>query len=363
MPALNYNDFIVRILVSPSLRVLRYMILLVLVLCIATGFVFDLLDRGVLTSDFERNTYFLVFAGVIGGGCCLNIYVLTPCLLLKNKWWKFFISLTVLVLVMVTIVTLMQSTGAENGNVPGNIVNKVRTKGYFTSFINILSAFLAFFLLFAGTSSFVLFKKWILDMEQSKELESTTLHLELKLLENQINPHFLFNMLNNANIMVRKDPEMAIHIIGKLEEMLRYLMNENKGRKVSLKDEVVFLTDFLELEKTRRDYFNYTITVTGEKADNVRIVPLLFIIFVENAVKHNHDSRKDSYVHLSFRMNGQKLFFVCENSIPEKNPDLQTGGIGLANVTRRLDLLCKGRYSLEQMKTERNYTVKLELSF
>jgi len=142
--------------------------------------------------------------------------------------------------------------------------------------------------------------------------------------------------------------------------MLRYQMNDSSREEVSLKEEILFLNDFLELEKTRRDHFNYTISKEGEP-DDILVPPLLFITFVENAVKHNQDSRTASYVHLLFRKTAWELTFICENSIPLKSPCKQVGGLGLANIKRRLDLLYKDDYTLEQTKTETNYTVKLEL--
>lgn len=226
--------------------------------------------------------------------------------------------------------------------------------------INSLSTVLALFLLFAGTTSLILFKNWLQDMQQSEELESATLQLELKLLGNQINPHFLFNMLNNANIMIKKDPDVASHIIGKLEEMLRYQINDNARKKVDLKEEILFLNDFLELEKTRRDYFTYTISEEGDVAD-IQVPPLLFITFVENAIKHNKDSLNVSYVHICFKIIKNKLIFICKNSLPLKNINKQVGGIGLANIQRRLNLLYKDNYSLEHTKTDISYTVTLEL--
>lgn len=316
-------------------------------------------EQGFGLSSFEKYGVLLFFAFLFFFACCFNIYVLIPHFLLKNKWWTYFCSLFVVGFSILIFVIVSQTIFAKNNNGPLD-PEIVSITHLFQGIINIVSSSLAFFFLLVGTSSMVLFKNWILDMRQSEELESATLQLELKLLENQINPHFLFNMLNNANIMIKKDPDEALHIIQKLEEMLRYLMNNNIQEKVLLRKEILFLTDFLELEKTRRDFFNYTVSEEGG-SDDIRIHPLLFIAFVENAVKHNQDSQTASYVHILFRIEGCELTFICENSIPQKMANKQTGGIGLANMKRRLDLLYKGNYSLEQSKTDTSYTVKLKL--
>lgn len=348
------NSFIISLLVSSRWRVARHLILLALTASVSTGFVWFAQEQGQLMSMYEKYGKLLFFTALFLGGCYLNIYLLVPRLLVKNRWGAYFGSLLGIALPIIVVAILIQTVAEESIDNPFEVVD------YFVMVVNLMSATLSIFLLFAGTTTFVLFKYWIQDKQQSEELESATLQLELKLLENQINPHFLFNMLNNANIMIKKDPDVALHIIGKLEEMLRYQLKGGTQEKVYLADEMVFLTDLLEMEKTRRDYFSYTISKEGE-VDNVQIPPLLFITFVENAVKHNQDSRTSSYVDISFTINREKLIFVCKNSIPQRPSNKEVGGIGLANIKRRLNLLFKDNYWLEQTKTDTSYTVKLEL--
>lgn len=353
------NNITVKLLVSPHLRILRHLILLTFILSISAGFIWFEEEKATFITTLEKYGGLLFFVFLFMGGSYLNIYVLTPKLLLKNKWGAYFCSLLSLVAFIVITIILYQLLFRKDDI--SESVNFNAYIHYLAGVINLLSTSLSFFLLFAGTSTLVVFKHWILDMQQTKELESATLQMELKLLENQINPHFLFNMLNNANIMIKKDPDVAIHIIGKLEEMLRYLMNETVRENVLLKEDILFLSDYLELEKIRRDFFSYTISKEGD-LDNIQIAPLLFITFVENAVKHNQDSQSGSYVDISFKVKDSKLIFVCVNSIPQRaSNNKQVGGIGLINIRRRLDLLYKGNYSLEQVKTDTNYTVTLEL--
>ena len=170
---------------------------------------------------------------------------------------------------------------------------------------------------------------------------------ELQQLKNQINPHFLFNMLNNANILVKEDPDEASQILGKLNDLLRYQFNDSTRKEVSLNADIQFLTSFLELEKVRRDH--------------VCVPPLLFIPFVENAVKHNPDSDNLSYVHIYFTLHDHELSFRCENSKPSV-PVKREGGIGLANVRRRLELLYGSGYTLEIKDLATTYSVNLRLS-
>lgn len=349
---INVDNIVLKLLISPRFRIFRHLILFIFVSFISAGSISHIEEEHILT-PIEKFGGLSLFIFLFFGGSLLNIYVLTPKFLLKNKWGTYFLYLLIISLPIMTAIIMSQS-------IFGDDLDNILPVDHLTTIVTFISSTLALLMLFAGASTIILFKHWILDMQQAEELESTTLQLELKLLENQINPHFLFNMLNNAVIMTKKDPDMATHIIGKLEEMLRYQMNENTHEKVYLKDEISFLNDFLELEKTRRDYFDYTILLEGEATD-IQIPPLLFISFVENAIKHNQDSRTESYVHIVFRITDNKLIFICENSIPQKIPNEQVGGIGLTNIKRRLNLLYKSDYLLEQTKTNTSYTVKLEL--
>lgn len=349
----NNNPLIIRVLSSPLLRALRHLLLFAFTFFVAAGIVWHVQEKGEAMSAIEKVGGLFLFLSLFWGGSYLNIYLLTPKLLLKGKWSHYFCSLSGLVLVVIFFFILIQAVYMKE-------FTAVETADPFAMAVNGLSSTLAVFLLFAGTTTLVLFKNWIQDMRQSEELESATLQMELKLLENQINPHFLFNMLNNANIMIRKDPDMALHIIGRLEEMLHYQINDSSREKVSLNEEIVFLNGFLELEKTRRDCFTCSITKEGA-TDSIQTPPLLFIVFVENAVKHSQDSQCASYIYIMFSAIKDELVFTCENSLPARAANKQAGGLGLINIRRRLDLLFKGNYSLEQTKTDSKYSVRLVL--
>ena len=214
--------------------------------------------------------------------------------------------------------------------------------------VNAISGVLAMGFTVAGMSAILLLRHWILYNQRVDEIQSATLHSELKFLKNQINPHFLFNMLNNANVLIRKNPAEASKVLFKLEDLLRYQMNDNFREHVPLRSDIHFLNDYLNLEKVRRDHFDYNITEEGN-IDGIQLPALLFIPFVENAVKHNFDSEHPSYVHLF-----SKPAITTGKS--------RVGGIGLTNIRRRLELLYIGRYLLEVSETENKYVVNLKLN-
>ena len=193
------------------------------------------------------------------------------------------------------------------------------------------------------------------------KVEQEKAKYQLENLKRQINPHFLFNMLNNANVLIKKNPEEASRVLFKLEDMLRYQINDSAKEQVLLSSEIHFLNDFLNLEKVRRDKFEYVISKEGDISE-VWLPPLLFIPFVENTVKHNVDSENSSYVYLGFKVWDKQLEFQCINSKPKialrKN---EVGGLGLKNIKRRLELLFPERYTLEIEESEISYTVYLHL--
>lgn len=286
-----------------------------------------------------------------------NAYILVPRYLAKGKTIKYIISAVVLIIiclfVMAVILALFEKPNTR-------VLKIVPSRNILQIMMIMLPSGLTIGLQIIAVAAFMSFKKWLEDNKRADELKAATLTTELIFLKSQINPHFLFNMLNNANILTEDDPDQASLILIKLDDLLHYQMNDSTRDKVYLSADISFLRDFLDLEKTRRDDFKYTISKEGNTS-NVQIAPLLFIPFVENAVKHNFDSRGGSFVHLSFTVRDGRLVFTCENSIPQEEIPRKVGGLGLANIRRRLDLLYKDNYTLEQTKTDTIYSVILEL--
>ena len=130
--------------------------------------------------------------------------------------------------------------------------------------LNIISSTVSCGLLVAASSALVLFKHWISNNQRIDELEAATLQSELKFLKSQINPHFLFNMLNNVYVLIKKGRDEAAEVLFKLEDLLRYQLNDSSQEKIPLNSEIHFMNDFLNLEKIRRDNFNYIISKEGD---------------------------------------------------------------------------------------------------
>lgn len=289
---------------------------------------------------------FLLFAGVI----YLNMYLLVPRLLLKEKLTAYILSVALYVLFTLVSFAFIQTAFSCFHD----------ERESYEIGINIFGTLISIALIIFATSVYPLFYSISKYRQRNNEIETTAIDMELQQLKNQINPHFLFNTLNNANIKTEKDPVQASAIIRKLADLLRYQLMETAKSKVRLKSEIGFLSRYLELEQIRRERFSYSLTVANDVPD-AEIPPLLFITFVENAVKYSLSPRGESHIAIAFTMGKDKLRFYCENTKPAVPVPRKAGGLGLKNIRRRLDLLYGHDYSLDISETDKMYSANLDL--
>lgn len=340
-------------LLAPQYRVARHLFLQFVVFLITVNILWNVPIRPLSLS--QRLLGWAIYFISIDVVFYINLYWLFPRFLLKGRLLTYAFGVLSVSLVIIVAVAVFQILTVE-------VTTTAVHSELIPILINAISGVLAMGFTIAGMSAILLLRHWILYNQRVDELQSATLHSELRFLKNQINPHFLFNMLNNANVLIRKNPAEASQVLFKLEDLLRYQMNDNFREHVPLRSDIRFLNDYLNLEKIRRDHFDYSITEEGE-IDAIQLPALLFIPFVENAVKHNFDSEHLSYVHLFFKIDNDRLEFRCENSKPAVAiAKSRVGGIGLTNIRRRLELLYPGRYLLEVVETENQYTVTLKLN-
>jgi sensor histidine kinase YesM len=283
----------------------------------------------------------------------INIYVLVPYFFFKNKYGLYLTLLVILVTIGLQSIGYVLNTHLEDYR----IVRPRQIQGVYEGTVISISVILV-------TTMVKLLQRWTKDNERIAELNNLTLRMELNELKNQINPHFLFNMLNNVKALIRTDPEKASAVIVKLSEFLRFQLYENNEDKTLLTSEMNFLSNFVNLEKIRRD--NLTVSVESNTdprtLSSIYVPPNLFTTFVENAIKHSVDiTDSDTYITIRIEIENGMLHFTCRNSISPTYyvSDKKNSGLGLANIKRRLELLYKDRHSLNISVTKRNYTIDL----
>jgi two-component system, LytTR family, sensor kinase len=208
---------------------------------------------------------------------------------------------------------------------------------------------------------------WWRYQQEKQELITRTMQSELRFLKSQINPHFLFNTLNNLYALTLKKSDQAPEIVLKLSEIMRYMLYECNEKQVLLSKEIHYMNNYLDLERLRlpKDAA-VTFETRGRVADQM-VAPLMFVPFVENSFKHglNHHINGGGFVHIRLSVSGDDLEFQIENSKTEHLPQMahpRSGGIGLANVRQRLHMLYPEAHELVIQNEPDRYIVTLHLS-
>lgn len=186
------------------------------------------------------------------------------------------------------------------------------------------------------------------------------LNAEVNFLRAQVNPHFLFNVLNNLYALTLKKSELAPDVVLKLSEMMEYMLYDSNDAKVSLEKEINYLSNYIELERHRfSTEFSISLNINAELG-GYEIAPLLLLPLVENAFKHGLSKQTENgWLKLDITLNNKILTVIVENSKPTSVSGKGKGGIGLDNLQKRLDLLYPAKYHLELEDKKNAYTAKL----
>jgi len=205
-------------------------------------------------------------------------------------------------------------------------------------------------------------------ISQNKELQNKILSAQLRLkeqelhyLKKQIHPHFLFNTLNTIYGMAMAQSKHTPDIILKLSNLLDYILYQVEKPGVSLKEEVLHIKEYIDLEKIR---FQDTLKVrfiSGDIFDDIQIAPMLLIPFVENAFKHGSIINGFLEIEVNIELNENRLDFTIRNTLVDQDKDRDRGGIGLANIRKRLDLHYNNNYQLQHETKGQLYEVKLTI--
>jgi len=203
-------------------------------------------------------------------------------------------------------------------------------------------------------------KKSLNSQQRLRELEKLNYETEVNYLKMQLNPHFLFNTLNNIYVQSKKYPAAVSESIMKLSDLMRYQIYNGSQRTATLEEEMQFITHYLDLEKMRKDNMqvqtNFSLT-----QPQLAVSPLLFIPLVENAIKHSYCDSKDVmciklYCHTH---DGEVIFDIENHRGPQRNT---RQGIGLKNLKRRLEILYPEKHTLDIIETDKKYQVTLRIN-
>jgi len=205
---------------------------------------------------------------------------------------------------------------------------------------------------------------WYINDRIHSALEKQNLRLELDFLKSQVNPHFLFNTLNNIQSYIVQDEKMkSIELIGRLSEFMRFALYECNEEYIDLDKEINMLGDYIELERVRcDDRVNISFETSGN-FDDYKIPPLLLIPFIENAFKHGADMQlNESWIKIIIKEHNAALHLVVENSFSALSlSEERSGGIGLQNVKKRLQYYFGNKQDLEVTTHGNVFAIDLKL--
>ena len=262
----------------------------------------------------------------------------------KNKWLIITLIITALIPISITAYEMI-FTGKESVVFLGN----------FDPIIGVI--ILSYYVLLLGLGVFWFLKQLISIHTLKKEKVAT----ELMLIKSQVSPHFFFNMLNNLYGLVGKDPKKGQELILKLSDMMRYSIYEGEKDLVTLQEEVDYLKNYIELHKMRY-HKKIDVRFNCEIANDYMVMPLLFIILLENAFKHGVERLRDNaYVHVDMIASNDEIQFTVENNF-DVSEAMNEPGIGLKNLKRRLELVYPNKHKLTFTPVEDNYKVQLTLN-
>jgi len=299
--------------------------------------------KGWLFSMMPIAIYILLMAILVYG----HTLILIPRLLETKKIALYIICLALLILFYTVLECANQRFWNsvvypnDNESITANFI-----WNFFYAFCFILNSTLLYFT-----------QKWSDQKRQVDQIQISQLETELKYLRAQINPHFLFNGLNTIYGTIDIENQEARDMVVQFSDLLRYNLYEADTELVEIRKEAVYLENYVAMQKARSNN-NLKITLEVQIADqSVKVAPLIFVAFIENAFKYTTRNLIVNEIFISLKQSDKNIVFECRNPYAEQTND--TRGIGLANVTRRLELIYQDSYKLNVTKDKGIYTTSL----
>ncbi|MDR2232658.1 MAG: histidine kinase, partial [Tannerella sp.] len=192
------------------------------------------------------------------------------------------------------------------------------------------------------------------------EMENVRLQSELATLKSRLNPHFLFNTLNNIDRLIQTDAAKASTMLTMLSDVFRYVVYETENDRISIHKELEMITKYIELEKIRLANPE-AVSLTCSVDKDVMTPPMLFLPFIENAFKHSNLNQKEARLSVSVAVNHRELTFHCVNTVMHRENEAKEQGVGLKLVTERLKLLYPQSHKLQIIRNNNEFDVTLNI--
>lgn len=282
----------------------------------------------------------------------VNTLVLVTRFLYKKQFLKYIIGLFSLILI--------------TSGLKVYIFNVILKAGDVEEFGLLATSFLWFFgdlFEVSAISSIKIFFDWVYTKNKLQQKENSELEAEFRFLKAQVNPHFIFNTLNNIYFLINKNSPKAGEAIISLSNILRYRIYDRNETNSTIENEIECIKELIELEKLRNDpSMQIELQIEGHYHKH-KMEPLLFIPFIENAFKHCKPVEHKKNISIKFNLNEHDIAFYCSNSYIQElgQKDLLSSGVGIKNVTNRLKLLYPNKHQLSITQDKNTYTVSLHI--
>jgi two-component system, LytTR family, sensor kinase len=206
------------------------------------------------------------------------------------------------------------------------------------------------------------FITWVDEIKLKEELKWKNHETEMALVKAQLDPHFLFNTLNNIDVLILEDATKASNYLNKLSDILRFMLYETKTETILLEKEIEYIEKYIELQKIRTSNINYiNFQITGSPG-NKTIAPMVFIQFIENAFKHSTNKKIDHAIQVQLFIEKKTTRFVCKNKFdPKRKLNQESNGLGNDLIQKRLNLIYPDKHTLELSNHCNLYTVNLTI--
>jgi LytS/YehU family sensor histidine kinase len=208
------------------------------------------------------------------------------------------------------------------------------------------------------------FIRWYNELKLKEDLAKKNFETELALVKSQLDPHFLFNSLNNIDALILIKPEKASLYLNKLSDIMRFMLYETKGERIPLSKEWSYIEKFIDLQKIRTANDAYVHCEKFGNTEGVSIAPMILIPFVENAFKHAEKIKVGTAVKIILKRDNNTLHFECSNRFykTEKGEN-EVGGLGNGLIIKRLELLYPQKHTLRIEEKDNFYSIFLSIQF
>lgn len=223
--------------------------------------------------------------------------------------------------------------------------------------------FMAMLILLHASIGFIIrgFINWYDDIKLKEALAQKNHAMELALVRAQLNPHFLFNTINNIDVLILKDAEKASACLNQLSDILRFMLYETQTETITLQQELAYIEKYIQLQKIRSSQENYVLFDCTGVTKGKSIAPMLLIPFIENAFKYASPNLGEPAIKIEINLNNNTLFFTCENYYQAQQSMQTSGGLGLELIQKRLKLLYP-QHQLQISVQNNVYQVKLQVN-